>query len=109
MKIHGFVYLVVGTGVAIFSKIIGPKLIFFFFFGIFLGFVGIVKLILEAIGSKEKPAQQRAQALPHQNHYVTRHHRVTNTQQFSAIHCPRCGKLIGYSDNYCSQCGQRLR
>ncbi|MFH0979008.1 MAG: hypothetical protein V1837_06950 [Candidatus Woesearchaeota archaeon] len=101
MKIHGFFYVIVGTTVAVISKIINsPKLMIFFYAGILFGFFGIAKMLLQSRKDKSpKPV--------HENHYVSRHHRVTREQSFSAHYCHRCGFEFGHYDNFCSRCGQR--
>jgi hypothetical protein len=111
MKIHGFVYLVVGTGIAIISKIMdSQKLALFLYLGILFALYGIAKIIVE--GLKRKPApppQARHPAGPvNGNHYVTRHHRITRTQRTFIQYCRWCGNQLRPYDNFCSRCGQKI-
>jgi hypothetical protein len=112
MRINGFVYVVLGTFVAIVSKIIGSaKLIIFLFVGILIALFGIFRLVADALHGRAKaPVMRSGQPSHHpgHNHIVARHHRITRDNSISFHYCPRCGCQMRQGDIFCSRCGARI-
>jgi len=114
MKIHGFVYLVVGTGIAVISKTVNSKnFVLFLYCGILFAIFGIGKIILESMKKQPRPiapAPMPLKNMPITNgsHYVTRHHRITRDQRIFVQHCRFCGSILRPYDTFCYRCGQRV-
>lgn len=34
--------------------------------------------------------------------------KVVTNEKYGSCRCPRCNKVVGISEHYCSQCGQKL-
>ncbi|MFH1510505.1 MAG: hypothetical protein ABIF10_02345 [Candidatus Woesearchaeota archaeon] len=107
MRINGFIYLVVGTGVAIISKTVNStKFVLFIYLGIGFALYGIFKIAKDGRKKSIQPAQPTQQL--NGNHYVTRHHKVTRDHKVSMHYCRFCGNALRYYDNFCPRCGQRV-
>lgn len=110
MKIHGFVYLIIGVFMVAYSKFTGgdeAKLIIFVWIGYFFLFVGIVKILLKTILGRGKISKKN---FSHQ----TAHHPLENlSQSHSSLgeqavkFCAKCGSTVRHFDKFCSQCGNR--
>ena len=112
MKIHGFFYLVVGTGIAIISKTVdSKKFVLFVYLGIIFALYGLVKILAASLKKKTvQPPHQvpNPQGSHYTNHLVTSHHRITRDQRISIHYCRNCGNQLRYNDNFCSRCGIRV-
>lgn len=90
-KIPGYVYVGVGVLVSLVSLIVNyEKLIFFFFVGLVMAMIGLVKLFFGFLRKEKEPTQNK-----HQQHHRAR--------------CPKCGAVRYPSFNYCPICGYSLR
>lgn len=90
-EIPGYAYLAVGVLVSLMSFFINyQKLIFFFYVGLVMALVGLVKLFFSFLKKEKEPA--------HKEHHSKRRPR-----------CPSCGAVRYPSFNYCPICGHNLR
>ena len=98
-SIHGTVYLLIGIGVTIASKIINPeKLKIFFYLGLLFIAWGVMKLFFSYIMAKSsKPRHSQPQ--PHLHS-----HKNPNLQTL-ARYCSRCGNMLHGHGNFCQYCG----
>jgi Zn finger protein HypA/HybF involved in hydrogenase expression len=95
-KIHWLAWLTIGGVVTYVSAQIGESFVLFFYVGlIFLAigtFSALIAFITRKKATKAEKAQVQAQVRPVQR-YV----------------CPHCRHPVTLQDQFCSQCGTRLR
>lgn len=101
MKIPGPVYLILGLIIAGISWFIDSKtessFVPFFYIGLFFIAVGVFKIIVKIIIPKQdEQPQQQAQQQPQQ-------------ARLSLSYCPHCRAQVNPSNNFCFNCGARLR
>ena len=89
-KIPAIVWIVVGAVVLFFSYRIGTSFSAFLYLGALFILIGVFKLIFSR--KKEVPVQHPAHHIQHHGHY-----------------CPRCRYQVHPTDNFCKNCGHRLR
>jgi len=108
MKIHGLVYLIVGSFIIGFSYYITSvnnildlqKFMLFVWVGVIFVIVGGVKLIVAAF-SRGKPKIAK-ENFPH--HHSTHSHNKPSHAKF----CTQCGSALRQFDKFCYKCGNRI-
>ena len=106
MKIHGIAYLIIGAILSFVSKYIDTKrnsasLTLFFYIGLAFITIGIFKLLVSFILREKipKPEKQTIQTVL-----------ANKPQQPAQIKtCPYCHSTVNPANNFCYNCGARLR
>lgn len=104
MRLHGFVWLIIGIVVAAVSFVMmqrGQKMTLFLYVGIAMAVFGLWRLYIDKGESKETTEERRAklaQQLPQGQTPLTQIPRV----------CGMCGTKNSPRANYCGFCGNKL-
>jgi len=111
MKIPGPVYLILGLIVTGLSWFIDSKtessFALFFYIGLVFLAVGVFKTIVKIIIPKqdEQPFAQKPQQQTQQK--IQQQPQQNNNSNLK--YCPRCRVQVSLSNNFCYNCGTRLR
>jgi disulfide bond formation protein DsbB len=129
-SINGWWFVLIGFIVLIISSL-RQELLFFRYVAIVFVLYGLIKLGIKQFFSKKK--QEEIKKHPHNNHtkqhnhqdniHKGHHHPQNNiqnhnlrqqnqmqyNQQQGIFFCRNCGKKLGIHDNFCSNCGTRIK
>jgi len=107
MKISSPAYLIIGLIISGISWLIefksGKSMMLFFYIGLLFIVVGVFKIVIKLILPKESPEQK-----PTVQSVLTQQQQQQN-KPFSIKACHRCKVRVNPSNNFCYQCGTRLR
>ena len=102
-SIPGWIYIIIGVAIAIYSKLLvketgaNPFLNIFFYIGVAFIAVGLVKTIFKR-SKKDKPVNEP--------HTPVQQKQTQNTP--GIVYCNRCGAKHYSNSNFCHLCGSRL-
>jgi len=100
-EIPGYMYIIIGAGVAIASVAISYlKLMVFILAGVVMVIVGIYKMSIAKNERQQKPHH----AIQHTVAPPPTDHRVSNLIKY----CPRCNTSSNINNYYCPRCGTQL-
>jgi len=100
MRIHGLVFIIVGSVVSVYSYAVDPKnLRLFVWFGIGMLIFGIFRLLIDHMNKPKKHKKVH-------KHHVQQHsnYRRPVVNKF----CHGCGGAVHDFQNFCHMCGSQL-
>ena len=104
MRIHGLVFIIVGSVVSIYSYAVDPRnLRLFVWFGLGMLIFGIFRLFIDHINKPKEPKKHKH----HNSHqHVQRHsnYRMPVVSKF----CHGCGSAVHDFQNFCHMCGTQM-
>jgi membrane protein implicated in regulation of membrane protease activity len=113
-SIPGWIYIIIGVAIAIYSKLLvketgaNPFLNIFFYIGVAFIAVGLVKTIFKR-SKKDKPVNEPH--TPVQQKQTQQQKPVVQQQTQNTpgiVYCNRCGAKHYSNSNFCHLCGSRL-
>ncbi len=120
MRIHGLVYIIIGIFVAVTSFYLfkaNQQFMFYVVGGALISF-GIVKILIDKVREPKyeeqpKQAQQQPQRQHQQRYKPTQEmfasRQPSNQSTRESRYCYQCGSQIHVGQNFCHNCGVRLR
>jgi hypothetical protein len=116
MKIHGIVFIIIGAVVLVVSLFKEELLFFRYVGGLFLiygTFKLVFKLITDSDSKKEALQKMYSEQLPRyrqgQANTQPQGQQGSNYQRLPMFKCKRCGYDLFPHNNFCANCGTRLR
>ena len=117
MKIHGFVYLIVGAFIVGFSYYVTnvnenldlQKFMLFVWIGGIFVVIGLFKLIAGTLSRARKPKIAKENFPHHRPAQQHAQHAQQNQQSNQFIKfCSKCGSAVRHFDSFCYKCGSRM-
>jgi membrane protein implicated in regulation of membrane protease activity len=104
MRLHGLVFILIGSAVAVASWILtqqGQKMTLFLFAGLAMLAFGVLRLLLDRNRAPTRSEHENSSRHTSNPHHVHTHSHRTGT-------CTVCGTRNHAQANFCGHCGARL-